>query len=302
MRRVGRVGLVLGAGGSFGWDWTIGALAAVRDATGFDPRDAHDIVGTSVGSLVGAYLRHDVGLDRLASHVEGLPAPAGVENEALLPPTPLAAGVGRRAVVGVRRGVGTAVGIMARRPDAPDPRLGDELARKVGRHDWPPRPLTVVSWSRSTRRRVAHHPRGELPLPRAVDASCAIPGAMPPVPTTSHGELVDGGVHSMTNADLLAHDVDLAVVVAPLVLGHGGAGASVNRFVRLVHRWTLAVELAGAHAPPALVLAPSAGTVERLQRAERRDRVAIARAEAAAVLRHSGSDRVAAALRTAART
>jgi hypothetical protein len=124
---------------------------------------------------------------------------------------------------------------------------------------------------------------------------------MPPVPTAGHGELVDGGVHSMTNADLLAHDVDLAVVVAPLVLGHGDPGLSVNRFVRMVHRWTLAVELAGRAAPPALVLAPSSATIAALQGADRRHRVAIARAEAAAVMRHPSSERLAAALRTAAR-
>ncbi|MEM9607630.1 MAG: hypothetical protein AAGA99_09420 [Actinomycetota bacterium] len=284
-----RIGLVLGAGGSFGWDWIVGALAAVRDETGFDPRDAHDLVGTSVGSLVGAYLRHGSDLDALSRHVGGLPDPDPEAGAVPIgaPSRSLPAVIGP-VVVGARRVAGTAVGVLAHRPSAPDPGVGEELAKRIRNRAWPDAPLSVVAWSRSRRRRVVLQRRSELPLPRAVDASCAVPGATPPVPTSAHGDLIDGGVHSMTNADLLAHDVDLAIVVAPLVLGGGRAGLAPRRLVRLAHRWTLADELAtqlGELEVPTLILAPSAQGIDRLLESDRRTRVAIARAETTTVLR-----------------
>src|SRR3954452_6088581 len=49
-----RVGLVLGAGGVLGGAWLTGALAALADATGWDPGSADRIVGTSAGSVIGA--------------------------------------------------------------------------------------------------------------------------------------------------------------------------------------------------------------------------------------------------------
>ena len=52
-----RIGLVLGAGGAVGHAFHAGVLAALADATGWDARDAEVIVGTSAGSLVGAFLR-----------------------------------------------------------------------------------------------------------------------------------------------------------------------------------------------------------------------------------------------------
>jgi len=51
-----RVGIVLGAGGVTGDAFHRGVLRAVRDA-GYDARDAEVIVGTSAGSMVGAFLR-----------------------------------------------------------------------------------------------------------------------------------------------------------------------------------------------------------------------------------------------------
>ena len=52
-----RIGLVLGAGGAVGHAFHAGVLAALSDETGWDARDAEMIVGTSAGSLVGAFLR-----------------------------------------------------------------------------------------------------------------------------------------------------------------------------------------------------------------------------------------------------
>ncbi|MFF8996291.1 hypothetical protein ACF09H_41535 [Streptomyces sp. NPDC014983] len=43
---------MLGAGGSLGAAWMIGALCALQDADGWDPRTADVILGTSAGSWV----------------------------------------------------------------------------------------------------------------------------------------------------------------------------------------------------------------------------------------------------------
>jgi NTE family protein len=51
-----RFGLVLGGGGVLGGAWMVGALDAVRQVNGMDPRDAELLVGTSAGSVVAALL------------------------------------------------------------------------------------------------------------------------------------------------------------------------------------------------------------------------------------------------------
>ena len=52
-----RIALALGAGGVVGHAYHAGVLAALEEATGWDPRDAEVIVGTSAGSVVGSLLR-----------------------------------------------------------------------------------------------------------------------------------------------------------------------------------------------------------------------------------------------------
>ena len=48
--------VVLGGGGVLGAAWMIGALSAVQDTYGWDPREADVLVGTSAGSVLAALL------------------------------------------------------------------------------------------------------------------------------------------------------------------------------------------------------------------------------------------------------
>ena len=87
---------------------------------------------------------------------------------------------------------------------------------------WPPaepgRELWVCAVDLSTGRRTVFGRPGGPPaaLSDAVAASCAIPGFFTPVTIGGHS-YVDGGVHSSTNADLMAEkDLDLVVVSAPM--------------------------------------------------------------------------------------
>ncbi|MGH9015033.1 MAG: patatin-like phospholipase family protein, partial [Acidimicrobiia bacterium] len=68
-----RIGVVLGAGGVVGHAFHAGVLAALAEATGWDPRESEIIVGTSAGSGVGALLRAGISAPDLAARATGAP-------------------------------------------------------------------------------------------------------------------------------------------------------------------------------------------------------------------------------------
>ena len=73
-------------------------------------------------------------------------------------------------------------------------------------------------------------------LAPAVLASCAIPGYFQPV-TIGEVEYVDGGVHSVTNADVLKGDgLDTVVIVSSLSAADGNAHGADGLLRRTVHR------------------------------------------------------------------
>ncbi len=72
-----RRGLVLGGGGILGAAWMVGALKALEDVHGFDPRTADYIVGTSAGSVLTALLGAGVSVDHLVDHQHGNSITAG---------------------------------------------------------------------------------------------------------------------------------------------------------------------------------------------------------------------------------
>src|SRR5207244_1647388 len=67
-------------GGVIGHAFHAGVLDGLCDATGWDPRDAEVIVGTSAGSVVGALLRAGFSPRDLAARSTGDPvSPEGAE-------------------------------------------------------------------------------------------------------------------------------------------------------------------------------------------------------------------------------
>src|SRR5690348_15847833 len=70
-----RRGLVLGGGGVLGASWIIGALSAVEEQYGWDPREADVIVGTSAGAVLGGLLGAGVTVETLVNHQRGIAAP-----------------------------------------------------------------------------------------------------------------------------------------------------------------------------------------------------------------------------------
>lgn len=228
---VTRIGLVLGAGGVTGDAFHRGLLRALSEV-GYDARSADVIVGTSAGSMVGAFLRRpDRRLGATLRH-------ASVHGQRLgsapdLSPLLAALRQPWRARPGV---IATSLLPTGRR--STDFLVAD-LAARHGR-EWPERPLYVVAARRRDGRRVVFGRDGapRTDVAHAVAASCAIPGFFHPVEID--GEMyVDGGVHSPTNADVLdGWDLDVLLVSSPMSVDPRVARPTLDLPMRLgCHRY-----------------------------------------------------------------
>lgn len=227
-----RTGLVLGAGGVLGGAWLSGGLEALAHETGWDPARADHIVGTSAGSVLAALLAAGLSpaslspdrCEQIFSSLlgEGAALPAGGWREAasrIRLPLPgsiglCASGRGRpRAEMMLRLVLGLVPpGVRSGAP------IRDTIARHAAGGPGPRTNCWIVACDYATGRRVAFGRRGspDAELGEAVAASCAIPGYYEP--QRIGGRLyVDGGLHSMSNADLLTGlELDLVVVMNPL--------------------------------------------------------------------------------------
>lgn len=245
-----RRGLVLGAGGVLGAAWTIGALSAVHDEWGWDPREAEVLVGTSAGSVLASALACGVSVEELLDHQSGTPDPRitydpDTDSGGALPPLP-------RPFIGSPRGLlhsalrpwkTTPMGALAaalpqgRGSIAPVGRLVDGLLPDGG---WAPHPATwIVAMDYDSGRRV---PFGRVGSPHAslreaVMASCAIPGWYQPV-TVNKRRYVDGGVCSPTSVDLVAKlRLDEVLVLSPMTsLSYDNPTAVAARIERRFRR------------------------------------------------------------------
>ena len=220
-----RVGLVFGAGGLSGEAFHRGVLRALLGAS-YDARDADVLVGTSAGSIMCASLRA-----RDAPPVPRSAAPLPVE-EPVLPRLALAGAV--RALAHPRTLRQAAVAALPAGRHSTD-MIEDGVRYRFG-GSWPLRPTWIVGVRRRDGVRVVFGRRGAPPasLAQAVAASCAIPSWFRPV--VIGGEAyVDGGVHTPTNADLLAdQQLDMVVVSSPM---------SADRSTWQRPRWDFAARL-----------------------------------------------------------
>lgn len=226
-RRASRRGLVLGCGGTVGGAWTVGALAAVADQLGWDPREATVIVGTSSGSSIAAMLGAGVGIVELLAGQRGEQAAReSVRNFFTAPPAAFPSiprpGVTSPALVThglrARSALATASGL------APigggKPNFLDPVAADLAPTGWVAHPATwVVTVDLGAARRVPFGAPSSptVPLRHALRASWAIPGWFRPV--RAHGRrYADGGILSPASADLVAPlQLDEVVLVAPMV-------------------------------------------------------------------------------------
>ena len=230
------IGLVLGAGGIAGQAYHAGVLAALEAETGWDPRSARLIVGTSAGSITGTLLRSGVPARDLAAWTTRAPLSVDgslvrelfgdefPELEPLRPShllrRPSLPGFNLVRRVALRPGQPPGAGLLLTLL-APGP--GDiaallEPLKAVEPPGWRVGDLWICAVRRRDGRRVVfgHKSGPAAPLHLAVAASCAVPGYFAPV-SIDGVAYVDGGVHSPTNAAIVRDEnLDLVVVVSPM--------------------------------------------------------------------------------------
>jgi NTE family protein len=230
-----RIGLVLGAGGTAGEAFHRGVVRAMDDL-GLDARAAELIVGTSAGALVAASLRRSAPARRFpAAPRTGRPVRSR-----------------RGLLLDLARRPRQGLNALLLRPEFATGRLDvgfiAERLRRLHGTAWPAPELWIVAVRRRDGRRVVFGTPGApaADVGSAVAASCAIPAYFTPV-RIDGVDYIDGGVHSPTNADLLAgRDLDLVVVSSPMSVDVRSVRPRVDLPVRLRFRqllrgetWTL---------------------------------------------------------------
>jgi len=208
---VTKIGVVLGAGGLTGDAFHRGVLRALRER-GYDARSADLIVGTSAGSMVGAFLRKPDAVTpaRLRTNT------ATVHGDRIGWAPELSP-----FLAALRRPWKARMSILASSL-LPTGRHSTEFiaagARLHHGKEWPKEALWIVAVRRRDGKRVVFGREGSphTDVAHAVAASCAIPGFFHPVEIDGEA-YVDGGAHSPTNADLLrGQDFDVVIVSSPM--------------------------------------------------------------------------------------
>lgn len=233
-----RRGLVIGAGGAVGGAWALGVLRSLADTGAWDAAASEVIVGTSAGSVLAALIGCRVDPEVMVQTLTGVARAPGADDvgpvdvpddvHRLLShvprPVPLPGNLrlAARALAQPCRGsVRTAAAALTPRGRGDLTPVGTLVAELCGDPGWPTSPRTwMVALDFDSGRRVAFGAAGEpaASIAQAVTASCSVPGLFSPV-TIGARRYVDGGVVSVTNADLLVpeqlHEV---VVVAPMAM------------------------------------------------------------------------------------
>ena len=250
-----RIGLVLCAGGTVGQAYQAGALAALENDLGWDPREADVIVGTSAGSVTGTLLRLGMPASELAAWA--VKAPLSLDDREAtsvlegdrpeFPPFTI-----HHWMRPWRLPSPQLVARVARRPWAFRPSVAAMTLLPTGRVDmvklapglqetatdsWPDG-LMICAARRSDGGRVVFG-RADSPaatVPEAVAASCAIPGYFAPV-NIGGVEYFDGGVHSPSNADVVRNlGLDLVIAISPMSAAGGLPRTADGLYRYAVHR------------------------------------------------------------------
>ena len=212
----GKRALVLGGGGVAGIAWETGILLGVADespAAAAALLDSDVLLGTSAGSAVVAQISSGLDLVELfARQVSETSAEldpgVGIDSITELF---LAAMADPDATVAQKR---QRIGAVALASDTvPEPLRRNVIAQRLPSHVWPDRVLRLTVIDAATGELVVLDRDSGVDLVDAVAASCAVPGAWPPV-TIGDRRYMDGDIGSTINLDL-ADDCAVAVVLVP---------------------------------------------------------------------------------------
>lgn len=211
---------MLAGGGIAGIAWETGVLRGIADESSAAAGlllDSDVLVGTSAGSTVAAQIGSGAPLaelfDRQVAEASA-EIDSGVDVETItgmflrVLAEPYA-DPSDRTRQQMRR-----IGAMALATDTvPPPVRRRVIAQRLPSHDWPDRALRITAIDVATGELAVFDRRSGVDLVDAVAASCAVPGAWPPVAIAGR-RYMDGGVAGSVNLGVAA-DCDAAVVLVP---------------------------------------------------------------------------------------
>lgn len=226
-----RRALVLGAGGVLGAAWTVGALRAIEEAEGWDPRTADLLLGTSAGAVIAALLAAGIGTETLVNHQRGLVVPGDPKIDydhdgAAGGPVPRLP----RPRVGSRVLLRRSLRRLHRDPlpalyaFLPEGRgsldvLGDLIDAAYPEGGWPASKslwITAMDYDSGERTVFGSPDAPGTTVRDAVMASCSVPSWFAPMSIDGR-RYVDGGVYSAASVDLLAgQGFDEVTMLAPM--------------------------------------------------------------------------------------
>lgn len=214
----GRRALVLAGGGLAGIAWETGVLLGICEEVpeaGEALLGCDVLLGTSAGSAVAAQVSSGLPLSELFARQvdtgETHEIHPGVSVEAVseLFLTALL-GAGRTKAQKLQQIGAVALDVSRRGGTVPESVRRSVIAHRLPSHDWPERTLRVTGIVIATGELVVFDKDSGIGLVDAVAASCAVPGAWPPV-TIGDRQFMDGGVSSAVNMSAV---LDCAVAVA----------------------------------------------------------------------------------------
>ena len=215
-----RRALVLAGGGLAGIAWETGVLCGIADESSTSARLllASDVlVGTSAGSAVAAQVSSGCTLEELfVRQVAETSAEIdpGVDIDTIV--ELFLAALGDPNTLGNNKsGQAQRIGAVALATETvPEPVRRNVIAQRLPSHEWPDRELRLTAIDTATGELVVFDRNSGVELVDAVAASCAVPGAWPPV-TIAGRRYMDGGVASSVNLGV-ADDCDAVVVTLPV--------------------------------------------------------------------------------------
>lgn len=208
--------LVLAGGGVAGIAWETGILRGIADQSPAAARvllESDVLIGTSAGSAVAAQIGSGDGLDTLfARQVAETSSEIdpGVDIDTIAELFATAVTEPNTSAAEKLQRIGT---IAVQTETVPEAVRRNVIARRLPSPHWPDRVLRLTAIDTATGELIVFDKGSGVGLVDAVAASCAVPGAWPPV-TIGGRRYMDGGVGSAVNL-VLAEGCDVAVVLVP---------------------------------------------------------------------------------------
>jgi NTE family protein len=227
--------LVLGGGGPVGEAWESGVISGLMDR-GIDLSRADLIIGTSAGAIVGARLASRMSPSDFITAAlapSDAPPPGQSNQMSSSPPPDLSFLAGKLQKMGTGKGsqlsVRAEIGAWAQKvpPIVSESQFVASYQRRFPEKEWPGRAYECISVEAADGSLRLWNGSSGVPLALAVASSCALPGIFTPVTINGH-RYMDGGVRSVTNADL-ARGCKTALVLAPTM---GSDDALAKSFTR----------------------------------------------------------------------